>query len=82
MKSRKPFYQKGTFSDQTNAENCCRAADEARVRIVCVILVGTGKVLLREARSIGWDMDLTRPKWQKNRKKMAGKMGKKSGRVR
>jgi hypothetical protein len=28
------------------------------------------------------DLDLTRPKWQKNRKKMAGRLGKKSGRVR
>jgi hypothetical protein len=42
----------------------------------------TGKVLLLQAGSIGWDVDLTRPKWQKNRKKMASKMGKKSGRVR
>lgn len=30
----------------------------------------------------GWDLGLTRAKWQKNRKKMAGRMGKKSGRVR
>ena len=47
MKSRKPICQKGTFSTQTNAENCCRAANEARVSILCVTLVGIGKVLLR-----------------------------------
>jgi len=44
---------------------------------------GTRKVLLPVGlKSIEEGLSLTRPEWQKKRKKMASKMGKAEGRVR